>query len=127
MCSGRSEEETEGDRWGHISKAPAQPAPMRQAEAPSSPSQSRERPRLTLAPRSDEASSSQDAPAQPKKKVLTVTYLGMVSVLSVQVLLVLMLFFAILYTPTSAGDARDACLVLCRCIHYTMQDDEIWN
>lgn len=71
MCSGRSEEETEGDRWGHINKAPVQPTmPMRQPEAPSSPSQSRERPKLTLAPRSDDTPSSQDAPVQPKKKVL---------------------------------------------------------
>lgn len=61
----------DGDRWG---KAPAQPAPVRQAEAPASPSQSRERPRLTLAPRSDEPASSQEAPAQPKKKVLTLTH-----------------------------------------------------
>lgn len=54
-----------------------QPAPMRQPEAPVSPSQSRERPKLTLAPRSDETApaptegAAAAAPAaQPKKKVL---------------------------------------------------------
>ena len=68
-----------GTGGGHISKAPAQTPPVRQAEAPASPSQSRERPKLTLAPRSDDttagaaaaaaAAPSQDAPAPLKKKV----------------------------------------------------------
>ena len=51
---------------------------MRHPEAPASPSQSRERPKLMLAPRSDDttaaagpaaAAPSQDAPAPVKKKV----------------------------------------------------------
>ena len=116
----------EGDRWGHISKAPAQPAPAHQAEAPASPSQSRERPRLTLAPRSDEAPSSQDALAQPKKKVHPPdTAQHEISFSQCKILPVVMLSFTIcsarLSDFTSAdglGTASQRCLLYPKQVHW---------
>lgn len=77
-CSGRHEDETGGDRWGHVSQGPPprtrSPPPPRR-DAPSL--EPKERPKLTLAPRgatkdADDGTCEahpEEPPPQPKKKV----------------------------------------------------------
>lgn len=68
-CSGRHEEETGGDRWGHISREPAQ-LPVRHTppvQEAAEPAVHADRPKITLAPRSEEPAPEQPAPATVKK------------------------------------------------------------
>ncbi|CAL8468599.1 g8139 [Coccomyxa elongata] len=67
--SGRHEEETGGDRWGHISREPAQ-LPVRHTppvQEAAEPAVHTDRPKITLAPRSEEPAPEQPAPAPVKK------------------------------------------------------------
>lgn len=68
-CSGRHEEETGGDRWGHISREPAQ-LPVRHTppvQEAAEPAVHTDRPKFTLAPRSEEPAPEQPVPAPVKK------------------------------------------------------------
>lgn len=75
MCSGRHEEETGRDRWGHLNREPAQPAaparsPALVRQEAAEPVDPAERPKLSLAPRSSkpEDAAAPDQPATPAPK-----------------------------------------------------------